>query len=249
MPRLIDLTREIYHRMRVSPTYPGVSIFPHITHQQTGPAYQNKISFAAMGLVLFDHCSTHVDAFTHMDPNPAAESIDQLPLTMFYTEAVCLDFSDLGAGGVITVRDIQDRLAKTSLSIRKGDTFLVRTGHYYPAPDAGRFRTTHEQAEDFNTYMRGFPGLGREAAGWLADQGVINLATEARSIDSPVNERGDIPDPFPAHQVCRDRKILDTENLLIPAELVGRRSTYIGLPLKIRGGTGSPIRAIAILPD
>lgn len=249
MPQLIDLTREIYHRMRVSPTYPGVSIFPHITHLQTGPAYQNKISFAAMGLVLFDHCSTHVDAFTHMDPSPTAESIDQLPLHLFHTKATCLDFSALGAGGVITVRDIQERLERTGLAIKKGDTFLVRTGHYSPAPDAGRFRTTHEQAEDFETYMRGFPGLGREAAEWLADQGVVNLATEARSIDSPVNERGDIPDPFPAHQVCRDRKILDTENLCIPVDLVGKRFTYIGLPLKLRGGTGSPIRAIAVLPD
>jgi kynurenine formamidase len=97
--------------------------------------------------------------------------------------------------------------------------------------------------------MRGFPGLGREAAEWLADQGVINLATEARSIDSPVNERADIPEPFPAHQVCRDRKILDTENLCIPEELVGKRFTYIGLPLNIRGGTASPIRAVAVLPD
>lgn len=249
MPRLIDLTRDIYHRMPVSPTYPSVSMFPHITHQQTGPAYQNKISFAALGLVLFDHCSTHVDAFTHVDPSPTAQSIDEIPLAMFYTDAICLDFSHLGAGGVIAVRHIREQLEKTGLSIRKGDSFLIRTGHYYPAPDARRFRTTHAQAEDFEAYMRGFPGLGREAAEWLADQGVVNLGIEARSIDSPVNERGDIPDPFPVHQICRDRKILATENLSIPLDLVGKRFTYIGLPLKLRGGTGSPIRAIAVLSD
>ena len=249
MPQLIDLTRPIYHRMRVSPTYPGVAIFPHMTHQQTGPVYDNKVSFAAMGLVLFDHCSTHVDAFAHMDRNPAAEFIDQLPVTMFYTPAVCLDFSDVGPGGVITAGDIREGLKKTDVSIEKGDSFLIRTGHYYPDSQSERFRTTHEHDEEFERYMRGFPGLGREAAEWLANQGVVNLATEARSIDSPVNERGGIAHPFPAHQVCRDRKILDTENLLIPSELVGKRFTYIGLPLKLRGGTGSPIRAIAVLPD
>ncbi len=249
MPRLIDLTREISHRMRVSPTYPSVSVFPHMTHQQTGPAYENKVSFAAMGLVLFDHCGTHVDAFSHMDARPSAESIDQLPLEMFHTEAICLDFSDVGAGGVIGMAHIQPRLQAAGLVIRKGDTFLIRTGHSYPSGGAERFRTTHERNEELEVYMRGFPGLGREAAEWLADQGVLNLGTEARSIDSPVNERGDIPDPFPAHQVCRDRRMLDTENLLIPKELVGRRFTYVGLPLKIRGGTGSPIRAIAVLPD
>jgi len=220
-----------------------------MTHQQTGPVYQNKVSFAAMGLVLFDHCGTHVDAFAHMDSSPDAETIDQLPLTMFYTPAICLDFSDVGAGGIITSQDIKKRLAKTALSIERGDTFLIRTGHHYPTSNQDKFLTTHQRSEDFDTYMRGFPGLGREAADWLADQGVINLATEARSIDSPVNERADIPEPFPAHQVCRDRKILDTENLCIPEELVGKRFTYIGLPLNIRGGTASPIRAVAVLPD
>lgn len=250
MPRLVDLTREIYHRMIVSPTYPSVAIYPHLTHQQTGPGYQNKISNSMMGLVMFDHCGTHVDAFTHIDPSPEAESIDQLPVSMFYTEAICLDFCDLGAGGVITAGHISTRLEKAGLTIKKGDTFLFRCGHNDPGPSAGKFRTTHDQlGKDFETYMRGFPGLGREGTAWLADQGVINIGSEARSIDSPVNERGDIPDPYPAHQVCRDRKVLATENLLIPVELVGKRFTYIGLPLKLRGGTGSPIRAIAVLPD
>ncbi len=250
MPRIIDLTREIYHRMVVSPTYPSVAIYPHLTHQETGPSYQNKISNSMMGLIMFDHCGTHVDAFTHMDPRPTAESIDQLPVTRFYTEAICLDFSDLGAGGVITTQHIQERLERTGASIKKGDTFLIRTGHYDPGPSTGKFRTTHDQiGKEFETYMRGFPGLGREATEWLANQGVVNVASEARSIDSPVNERGDIPDPQPAHQVCRDRKVLATENLLIPVDLVGKRFIYIGLPLKLRGGTGSPIRAIAVLPD
>jgi kynurenine formamidase len=60
--------------MVLSPTYPSVAIYPHLTHQQTGPGYQNKISNSMMGLVMFDHCGTHVDAFTHIDPSPSAES-------------------------------------------------------------------------------------------------------------------------------------------------------------------------------
>lgn len=152
MPRLVDLTREIYHRMIVSPTYPSVAIYPHLTHQQTGPGYQNKISNSMMGLVMFDHCGTHVDAFTHIDPSPEAESIDQLPVSMFYTEAICLDFSDLGAGGVITAGHISTRLEKAGLTIKKGDTFLFRCGHNDTGPSAGKFRTTHDQlGKDFET--------------------------------------------------------------------------------------------------
>src|SRR5262245_8918600 len=112
--------------MPVSPTYPSVALFPHITHQQTGPAYHNKVSFAALVLILFDHCSTRVDAYTHVDPSPTAESIDAIPLARFYTEAICLDFSHLGPGGVITVAHIREQLDKTGLSIKTGDSFLIR---------------------------------------------------------------------------------------------------------------------------
>jgi len=57
----------------------------------------------------------------------------------------------------------------------------------------------------------------------------------------------DADEPYPAHQVCKERDMLNTENLVVPKRLVGRRFTFIGLPLKLKGGTGSPIRAVAML--
>jgi kynurenine formamidase len=97
------------------------------------------------------------------------------------------------------------------------------------------------------TYLRGFPGLDREAALWLVRQGVGNIGCDARSIDNPVTERYDSDPPCPVHTVCRDHRILNTENLAIPARLCGRRFRFIALPLKIRGGSASPIRAVALL--
>src|SRR6266478_5106758 len=83
-----------------------------------------------------------------------------------------------------------------------------------------------------------------EAMNFLADAGVVNVGTEAFSIDNPAATLPDADPPYPAHQVCRDRKVLNTENLIIPQELVGRRFTYIGFPIKIVGGTGGWIRAV-----
>ena len=42
--------------------------------------------------------------------------------------------------------------------------------------------------------------------------------------------------------------MLNTENLCNLKQVAGREFMYIGLPLKIRGGSGSPIRAVAVLP-
>ena len=50
-----------------------------------------------------------------------------------------------------------------------------------------------------------------------------------------------------AHVVCRERQLVNTESLCNLEQLVGKRFTYFGLPLNIDGGTGSPIRAVAVL--
>jgi kynurenine formamidase len=52
---------------------------------------------------------------------------------------------------------------------------------------------------------------------------------------------------FRAHQICGERGITHMEGLFNLDKLVGRgRFRFVGFPLKIRGGSGSPIRAVAI---
>jgi len=48
---------------------------------------------------------------------------------------------------------------------------------------------------------------------FLADAGVANVGTEAFSIDNPAATLPDADPPYPAHQVCRDRKVLNTERV------------------------------------
>ena len=54
---------------------------------------------------------------------------------------------------------------------------------------------------------------------------------------------------YPCHTTCAERKITHVENLCNLDQLLGKRFTFIGLPLKIRKGTGSPIRAVAVLDE
>ena len=82
---------------------------------------------------------------------------------------------------------------------------------------------------------------------WLADEGVVNIGCECASIDSSAAMPDDAKIAFPAHRTCRDRGILNTENLANLESVVGRRFLYVGLPLRLVGGTGCPIRAVAVL--
>jgi kynurenine formamidase len=54
---------------------------------------------------------------------------------------------------------------------------------------------------------------------------------------------------FPVHMMCRANGITHYENLCNLDQLVNRRFTFFGFPLRIRGGTGSPVRAVAILDE
>jgi kynurenine formamidase len=95
-------------------------------------------------------------------------------------------------------------------------------------------------------WLLNYPGLDREAMLWLADKGVVNVGIDSPSIDSSTEMKYK---NYPAHRVCRERKILNMENLAHLEKVAGKRFDFIGFPLLIRRGTGSPIRAVAVLDE
>jgi kynurenine formamidase len=82
------------------------------------------------------------------------------------------------------------------------------------------------------------PGIDEECADYLASLGVNGVGTDAPSIDHP---------PFPGHRKLLSRGVLIYENLTNLGKLLGRVFEFIGIPLRIEGGSGSPVRALAIL--
>jgi kynurenine formamidase len=95
-----------------------------------------------------------------------------------------------------------------------------------------------------NAYLHDFPGLHVDAVHWLADKAILMFGVEAIS-PAPEGEPN-----FKAHMACAARNITHMECLWNLDKLVGRgRFRFIGFPLKIRGGTASPIRAVAILDE
>jgi kynurenine formamidase len=230
--KLIDLSQEIYTGAPVWPGHPETKVTVVATHEETlrSGRFTENYSYTAEKIEMSTHGTTHVDSISHIDPRPGAPSIDKIPLDWFYTGAICLDLAHIPPKTTYTVEMIKEALAKDGLDIRKGDTVLLYSGHY------GRTWGTPGWLTDYS-------GLGREAAEYIYGAGAINIGQDAPSHDSSQTTS------YPAHQVCREMQTLNTENLGDLSPVAGKRFRYIGLPLKIRNGSGSPIRAVAVLED
>ncbi|MCL6627415.1 cyclase family protein [Alicyclobacillus shizuokensis] len=228
---IIDLSQEIFSG---SPVYRGHQ--PTVVHRLKSVQQlpNGQWTFAINALFLSDHCATHTDSFQHMDPSPKAKAIHELPLEMFQGLAVCLDVSVAKPAEFITVAMLEEAAERARVEFSgpfSPKVVLLYTGHYgrtFPKP----------------AYGHAHPGLDRAATEWLADRGVINIGIDCASVDVEPH-KGD--EWKPAHTVCRERGILNTENLGDLSQVAGRQFWYMGLPLKITGGTAGPTRAAAIL--
>lgn len=232
---IVDLSQEVFTDAPRFPGHPATKIEYVARHEDAAnaPIKPKDITYAAMMLHMCDHGPTHVDSISHIDERPTAPSIDRSPLDHFFGPAVALDFTGMvEPREEISLELLQAELARHGLTPPRGGTFLFTGGHYR--------RTFPSEA-----YMTEYPGLGREAADFLyREAGVINIGQDAPSIEAAANAN---EMRFPCHVLCRELQRHNTENLANIEEVAGREFIYVGLPLKIRDGTGSPIRAAAVL--
>ncbi len=116
MNEIIDLSQEIFTGMPVFPGLPGVEVAMHASHEQwDGITDSEVVSPAVNRLVLGEHTGTHVDAINHMAREYRGHSIDKMPLTMFYTQGICLDLSHKGLLDLIEPADLERALSEAGL--------------------------------------------------------------------------------------------------------------------------------------
>ncbi|MGL5756652.1 MAG: cyclase family protein [Paraclostridium sp.] len=227
--KIIDLSQEIFQGMSVFPMHQPTFIMTNMTHEENMKKTGSKtLGFSARNLLISEHGGTHCDAV--WEYKPSGETIENMPLDYFCGSAICINLSHIPYSRYIEVSDIKDALNKDNLEINKGDIVLMYTAHF-----DRNFGTDKWQTE--------YSGLSYEAATYLAKLGVVNIGVDAPAIDHP----DDLD--FSGHLVCGEFDISNTENLCNLDKVVGKRFLYFGLPLKIRGGSGSPIRAIALLEN
>jgi len=231
MTEIIDLSQEIYTGMPVYKDLPEVKMLVHKSHEDwDGIKDSTTITPAVYKLELGEHTGTHVDALNHMGIEFREKSIDVMPLSMFYTEGICLDLSHKEQKELIHSFEIEEACIKVGLEIKKGDTVLIYTDHY---------RKTYNTINWPNG-----PGITAEATEWLGKIGVSAFGVETMSPGIPGISNKEV------HKICGRLGFTHYENMINLHLLIGRgRFRFIGLPLKIRGGTGSPVRAIAVFEN
>lgn len=234
MPEYIDLAQPIYDGHPVYHTHQKTIMWTDTSHEDAEYMLEAELgreppfTFETRGLLLCDHGPTHVDAPLHYSPE--GDPVNELPLDQFHTPGKAVDVSHREPGEYITADDLETACDEAGVSIEDGDTVLIRTGHY-------------EETYPSREYPANYPGLNEAATQWLIDRGVVNFGVDTPSPDTP-------EDPtYPCHTLCREHDLPHVENLRHIDRVVGRDFTFIGFPLSIRDGTGSPIRPVAVLEE
>ena len=228
MIEIIDLSQEIFSGMPVFHNLPEVKISVYASHEQwDGITDSDVVSPAVNLLELGEHTGTHVDSISHMAREFRDRTIETMPLEMFYTEGICLDLSDKKLRELIETADLERALLESNLEIKPKDTVLISTDHY---------RRTYGKSDWENG-----PGISVDAARWLGERKIAAFGVETMSpgVRGVSNKE--------VHRICGELGFTHYENMINLHQLIGRgRFRFIGLPLKIRGGTGSPVRAVAV---
>jgi kynurenine formamidase len=196
--------------------------------------------YASNSLSTPEHGGTHLDSPRHF--SETGKTTEQIPLEQLVAPAVVIDVATQAAANRDYRLTREDVLAfeKAHGPIARGSAVLLRTGwsRYWPNAKPYLGDDTPGDASKLS-----FPSYGVEAARLLVEErGVAALGIDTASIDY-----GRSTD-FQVHRVAAARNVPGFENLTNLDQLPARGTLLVALPMKIEGGSGAPLRAIALVP-
>lgn len=180
-------------------------------------------------LAIPEHFSTHCDAPYHA--NEKWPSIESLPLDVFIGPGIVLDLTDIPEKNDITRDDLREREARQNLSINSGMIVLLHTGF-----DAIHWKTDGEGAKQIKNH----PYLTEEAGEYLVSRKIKGLGMD---MGSPDESGADLA----FHRLLLGNGIIIFEHLTRLDQLPQAGFLFTAFPLKIKGGSGSPVRATGLV--
>ena len=187
-----------------------------------------------------EHVGTHLDAPYHFAEGKW--TAEQIPLSQLIGPGVVIDISRQAGKDAVHNLQLTDIQAweKVHGRIPAGAILLIRSGWGKFWGDRKRYFGTDAPGDTDN--LR-FPGLSKEAAEFLVKQRRV----KAVGIDTPSIDHGPSKD-FPTHQILGSANLPIFENVANLDRLPATRTTVYAIPMKIKGGSGAPLRIFAILP-
>lgn len=188
-----------------------------------------------------EHGGTHLDSPVHFAKGH--KTIDQIPLEQLIGTAIVIDVTAQCANNpdyLVSVADIEN-WEKRNGKIPAGTIVLLRTGYGKFYPDRKKYLGTEERGAEAVAKLH-FPGLDPGAARWLTQNRSIKaIGLDTASIDYGQSQL------FETHRTLFEKNIPAFENVANLDQLPVKGFSVIALPMKIKGGSGGPLRIIAIL--
>ncbi len=223
----VDLSPTLENDIPRWPTHPPLVINQTCTHEHDGVYIQT--------VFMPEHIGAHVDAPAHLVPKMQEVTIEKFPSDCLFGRAVLYNIKDYDPqpGQRITAEEILQLEEKMGYKAEEGDIVLLNFGW-------DKYWTT---GKDWKYYAKNQPGFAEDAAKLFADRKVAVVASDTVASDTPVVD-GEEHFSYGHHVHWLPNKILIIEGLAnldnIPFE-----SYFIATPLKIKNGSGSPIRPMA----
>ena len=235
--RIVDLTYPFDENTIFWPTEPGFEL-------EKGPAGMTDKGYyyAANRFRSAEHGGTHMDAPLHFFSS--GESVDTVPLDRLMGDAALIDVASKCSSNSQYLIQVSDLTKWEERNHRRLDQTIVlfRTGFGRFWPDRERYLGTKERGKE-GVAKLSFPGLDPKAARWLVEQRRIKAAgIDTASIDAGQSTL------FSTHVILCEKGIPALENVANMDQLPEKGFTVIALPMKIKGGSGAPVRMIAIVP-
>ena len=234
--RIVDLTHSFDANSVYWPTAENFKLETDFDGTTDAGFYYSAYRYSAA-----EHGGTHLDAPVHFAKG--RNTVDQIPLEQLTGEGLVIDVTKQCASNadyLVSVADIQ-KWEKQNGRIPAGAIVFLRTGFGKFYPDRKKYLGTDERGAAAVARLH-FPGLDPAAATWLTR----NRSIKAIGLDTASIDRGQST-LFESHRTLFEKNIPAFENVANLDQLPSKGFTVIALPMKIKGGSGGPLRIVAML--
>jgi kynurenine formamidase len=233
---VVDLTYAFDKNTLYWPNSPGGFELKQLSFGKTSGGYfYSSNSFCAP-----EHGGTHLDAPIHF--SQGALTVDQIPIRQLIAPAAVIDISAKAATDPdyrLTVADVAD-WEKRNGPIQAGTIVLLRTG--WGSRYADRKKYFGDDTPGATDKLH-FPSYSEDSARYL----VANRHAAALGVDTASIDYGQSKD-FIVHQIAMGANVPGLENVANLDRIPERGAWVFALPMKIAGGSGAPLRAVAVVP-